>query len=197
MRKFSILRTNLSYMKLSIVPMLWTLPPLFLLLAQLQFHYGYHALTPGEDVLLKVELAEGAYGSDKPGIDVEMPDGLSLRQPAVWIPTLGEMTWRLTAEAAGDYELTIRNGSEAATKTVSVSDGVVLLSPFKVRGFLNELAFPAEPGLAGDSAFEEITVTYREAAVSLFGIELHWLIWFFVLSIVFALILRGPMGVTV
>ena len=193
-----ILRANLTYMRYSMAPMIWTLPPLILLIAQLQFHYGYSGLTPGQEVLLKIELSEGAYGGDeKPPYAVTTPEGLQLDDLAVWIPTLGEMAWRLTADAPGDYELEIRNGtgSATATKTVRVTDSVVRRSPFKVRGFLNELIYPAEASLPSDGAIESITVTYPDANVDVF-VELHWMIVYFVLSIVFAFILRGPLGVT-
>ena len=197
-----ILRANLTYMRYSMAPMIWTLPPLILLIAQLQFHYGYSGLTPGQEVLLKVEFSEGAYGGDeKPPYTVTTPEGLRLDELAVWIPTLGEMAWRLTADAPGDYELEIRNGTQAvtvtATKTVSVTDSVVRRSPFKVRGFLNELIYPAEASLPSDGTIEAITVTYAEANVDVFGFELHWMIVYFALSIVFAFILRGPFGVTI
>ena len=195
-----ILRANLTYMRHSMAPMIWTLPPLILLIAQLQFHYGYSGLTPGQDVLLKIELAERAYAGDgKPPYAVTTPEGLQLNDIAVWIPTLGEMAWRLTADAPGNYELEIRNGTETATatKTVRVSDSVVRRSPFKVRGFLNELIYPAEASLPSDGAIESITVTYPDANVDVFGFELHWMIVYFVLSILFAFILRGPFGVTI
>ena len=193
-----ILRANLTYMRYSMAPMIWTLPPLILLIAQLQFHYGYSGLKPGQDVLLKVEFSEGAYrGDEKPPYTVTTPEGLQLDDLAVWIPTLGEMAWRLTADAPGDYELEIRNGAESATKTVRVTDSVVRRSPFKVRGFLNELIYPAEASLPKDGTIEAITVTYPEANVDVFGFELHWMIVYFVLSIVFAFILRGPFGVTI
>ena len=195
-----ILRANLTYMRYSMAPMIWTLPPLILLIAQLQFHYGYSGLTPGQEVLLKIEVSEGAYGGDeKPPYAVTTPEGLQLDDLAVWIPTLGEMAWRLTADAPGDYELEIRNGTETATatKTVRVTDSVVRRSPFKVRGFLNELIYPAEASLPSDGTIEAITVTYPEANVDIFGFELHWMIVYFVLSILFAFILRGPFGVTI
>ena len=195
--QLSILRANLTYLRYSLAPMVWTLPPLILLIAQLQFHYGYAGLTPGEEVLLKVELSQDVHaGSEKPPYTVSIPDGLELDDPGIWIPTLGEMAWRLTAVSPGDYELEIQNGTETATKSVRVSERVVRRSPFKVRGFLNELIYPAEPALPGDGAIESITVTYPDATVDVFGIELHWMIWFFVLSIVFAFALRGPFGVT-
>ena len=195
-----ILRHNLTYMRYSLAPMVWTLPPLILILAQLQFHYGYEGLEVGQDVLLKVQLEEGAYSEGvKPAFDVDLPDGLSLREPAVWIPTLGEMAWRLTAEAPGDYEIDIRNETASATKTVRVMDNVVRRSPNRVRGFINELIYPAEPALPRDGPIESITVTYPEAEVSVgvFGLEMHWMIIYFVLSMVFAFALRGPFGVTI
>ena len=194
--QLDILRANLTYLRHSMAPMIWTLPPLVLLIAQLQFHYGYGGLELGEPILLKVQLAEGAYsGNGKPAIEVDVPDGLSLETPAVWVESQSEMAWRLTAERAGDYELTIRNGSESATKTVLASDRIVRRSPFRVRGFFNELLYPAEPPLPA-GGFEEITITYPEVDVDLLGFETHWMVWFFVLSIVFAFALRGPMGVT-
>lgn len=195
-----ILRHNLTYMRYSLAPMVWTLPPLILIIAQLQFHYGYEGLEVGKDVLLKVQLEEGAYSEGvKPAFEVDLPDGLSLREPAVWIPSLGEMAWRLTAEASGDYELEIQNGTASATKTVRVRDNVVRRSPNRVRGFLNELLYPAEPALPRDGPIESITVTYPEAEVSVgvFGLEMHWMIIYFVLSMVFAFALRGPFGVTI
>jgi hypothetical protein len=79
---------------------------------------------------------------------------------------------------------------------VSVTDRVVRRSPFKIRGFVNELLYPAEPSLPSSGAIEAITVTYPEANVDVFGFEIHWMIVFFALSIVFAVALRGPFGVT-
>jgi uncharacterized membrane protein (DUF106 family) len=192
-----ILRANLAYMRYSIAPMIWTLPPLILLIAQLQFHYGYSGLEPGQQVLLKVEVADAtSIGNAKPDYAVAVPEGLELDTPGVWVPILGEMAWRLSASAPGDYELEIRNGAETATKTVSVTDRVVRRSPFKIRGFVNQLLYPAEPALPETGAIEAITVTYPEANIDVFGFEIHWMILFFVLSIAFAFALRGPFGVT-
>ena len=45
--QFDILRHNLTYLRLSLAPMVWMLVPLVLLIAQLQFYYGTTALGPG------------------------------------------------------------------------------------------------------------------------------------------------------
>ena len=63
--------------------------------------------------------------------------------------------------------------------------------------FLDQLLYPAEPPLAKDGPIKSIAVGYPEAEVSLFGFEMHWMIWFFVLSIAFGFALRNRMGVTI
>jgi uncharacterized membrane protein (DUF106 family) len=197
--QLEILRHNLTYLRYSTVPMIWTLPPLVLLIAQLQFHYGYESLRVGFPAVVKATIRAGESGS-KPAIRLEgSSPGLEVKQPPVWIPSLREMAWRIEPRTAGDYELRIVNGSESVTKSVRVMDGsdsVVLLSPLRVRGFLDELLYPAEDPLPSD-AFESIAVTYPEADVDVFGIELHWMIVYFVLSIAFAFLLRGTFKVTI
>src|SRR5918995_3026532 len=54
--QLEILRHNATYLRLSLVPMLWVIVPLVLVIAQLQFHYGYAPLQPGDRALLKVQL---------------------------------------------------------------------------------------------------------------------------------------------
>ena len=53
-----ILRHNAKYLALSLVPMLWMIVPLTLVIAQLQFHYGYRGLRPGEDFIVKARLSQ-------------------------------------------------------------------------------------------------------------------------------------------
>ena len=197
--QIEILRHNMSYLLLTLVPMLWVIVPLFLVVAQLQFHYGYSGLSPGQTALVKVELKEGeASASSKPAIGLEVPPGIRLETPGVWIPTENEMVWRIAAERPGDYELRVRIGSGTESKSLSVSDAVIRLSPSRLEPTLaNQLLYPAEPPLPGGSPLRSIAVTYPDRGVGLFGIEGHWLIAFFVLTIVFAFALRGWMGVTI
>ena len=198
--QLDILRHNLSYLRYSTVPMIWTLPPLVLLIAQLQFHYGYESLRVGQPAIVKATLRSAGEGGAKPAIRLEAPEaGVEVKEPAVWIPSLREMAWRIEPQAPGEYELRLANGSESVTKTVRVmaeTDPVVQRSPLRVRGFLEELLYPAEPPLP-EGAFESVAVTYPEASVDVFGIELHWMIVYFVLSIAFAFLLRGTFKVTI
>jgi hypothetical protein len=194
-----ILRTNLSYLKHSLVPMLWILPPLVLVIAQLQFHYGYEGLRPGARTLLMVDLEPGVVPrGERPQVRLDLPTGLRADSDEVWIPAESQLAWRLVPEGEGDFEIGVAvGGAEPVSKSVRVTDRTVRLSPVRVdRGFLSQLIYPAEPPLP-DGPVRAIHLEYPDREVSVLGLGMHWMIPFFVLSIVFAFALRGWMKVTI
>jgi uncharacterized membrane protein (DUF106 family) len=192
-----ILCHSLTYMRLSLVPMLWTLPPLILVIAQLQFHYGYEGLRPGQTTQLKAVLKPEAAPGGKPDISLEGSAGIAVVEPAVWVPSLREMSWRVAVEASGAYELELAMGDAVEGKLLDATTATVRRSPIRARGFLDELIYPAEPALPSDSPFESIEIDYEDATIDFLGFGIHWLIVFFVLSIVFAFALRKPFGVKI
>ena len=194
-----ILRHNLTYLRLSLVPMVWILPPMVLLIAQLQFHYGYEGLRPAEATLLKVDLKPGSVAAgERPRAVLELPPGLEAQTEDVWLPAESQVAWRLAAEREGDFEVGVSiDGAPPVTKTVRVTADVVRLSPVRVDpNFLSQLIYPAEPPLPADGPIHAIHIDYEEREVSVLGLGMHWLIPFFALSIAFAFALRGWFKVT-
>jgi uncharacterized membrane protein (DUF106 family) len=206
-----ILRHNLTYLRLSLVPMLWMIVPLVLVIAQLQFHYGYGGLSPGEPVLLKAQVRESVVLSSVVSPEVslastadrrevaalELPPQIEAQTPAVWIPATREVIWRIAPREPGDYELRLRIGSESFTKSVRVSNDVVRRSPLRLEaGFLNQLLYPAEAPLPGGAALTSINLAYSERDIQVLGWGIHWLIVYFVLSMVIAFALRKRFNVT-
>jgi uncharacterized membrane protein (DUF106 family) len=194
-----ILRTNMSYLKHSLVPMVWILPPLVLVIGQLQYHYGYEGLRPGAPALLMVDLEPGAVSPGvRPTARLDLPPGLRADSEEVWIPAESQLAWRLVPESEGDYEIGVAvDGAEPVGKSVRVTDRTVRLSPARVdRGFLSQLIYPAEPPLPA-GPIRAIHLEYPDREVSVLGFGMHWMIPFFVLSIAFAFALRGWMKVTI
>ena len=191
-----ILKHNAKYLALSIVPMLWMMVPLLFVVAQLQFHYGYRGLRPGEDFIVKARLKEDAAA--RPAARLEAPAGLEVSTPAVWVPSERELAWRLRAQQWGDYELKLNVDGQEYSKTAQVSPQVRRRSPERLEPtFLNQLLYPAEPPLPKESPLASIALSYPEASVSIFGWQLNWLVAFFLLSIAFAFALRRRLGVTI
>ncbi len=207
-----ILRHNLTYLRLTLVPTLWILVPLGLLIAQLQFHYGYGGLRPGHPVLVKAQLRNAVVNRGPDPVRVlgrlsapeggrvallDAPDAIDVLTPAVWFPATGEVIWRISPKTPGAYELQVRADGESFSKTLRVSDEVVRRSPARLeRGFLNQLLYPAEPPLPEGAAVTAITIAYPRAEIRVLGWELHWMIVYFGLTMVFAFALRKQFNVT-
>jgi uncharacterized membrane protein (DUF106 family) len=204
--QMEILRHNVTYFRLAAVPMLWMIVPFFVVVAQLQFHYGYRGFRPGQDFIVKVHLKDGWERSAalapsqvpiRPTAMLQAPAGLTVETPPVWIPSQRELAWRLRADRWGDYVLALRLGDQQYSKTVQVSPQVRRRSPVRLEpGFVNGLLYPAEDPLPKGAPVSGITVGYPDEPVSIFGWGVNWLIVFFVLSAAFAFALRGRFGVT-
>ena len=174
--------------------MVWMIVPLALLIAQLQFHYGYAGLEPGQAVIVKVQLTDGVPNPAE--VALSAPPGLRVETPAVWIPTLMEAAWRVVAEQDGNYELSVVVDGRTYTKSVETSSTIVRRSPVRLApGLVNQTLYPAEAPLPADSPLASIVLTYPARDVSMFGWQVHWLVPFFLLSIVFAFALRNRFGV--
>ena len=194
-----ILRHNLTYLRLTIRPTLFVLPPLVLVMAQLQFHFGYEGLRPGQKTLLRVDLAPGTVpAGQRPAVRLDVPAGLRADTDAVWLPAASQVAWRLVAEQEGDYELGIAlDGAPSVEKSVRVTSRAVRLAPERVdTGFLSQLLYPAEPPLPENSPIRSIRLSYPDREVSVLGFGMHWMIPFFVLSLIFAFSLKGLFKVT-
>ena len=180
--------------------MVWILPPLVLVIAQLQFHYGYEGLRPAEATLLKVDLKPEAVSPGvRPEATLDLPSGLGAQTREVWLPDEAQLAWRLAAEREGDFEIGVEiDGAPRVTKTVRVTRETARLSPIRVDpSVLSQLIYPAEPPLPADGPIHAIHIDYADREVSVLGLGMHWMIPFFVLSIVFAFALRGWFKVTI
>ncbi len=191
-----ILRHNLEYLRLSLVPMLWVAAPLFLLLAQMHFHYGYQGLEPGQTSVLKVQLEEHSQTLSRPNIAIRAPDGVSLDGASVWVPSLREMSWRIKADRSGAHELLVQWGDKSFAKSIEVSTGVVRRSPLRHKGGLvDELLYPAEEPLPADGPIRGISVIYPETGIEVLGWSLHWMVVYCLASMLFVLLLKRPFKV--
>ncbi|MGH9381380.1 MAG: hypothetical protein ACRD2Z_12300 [Thermoanaerobaculia bacterium] len=194
-----ILRATGRYFLHTLVPLVALLPPLFLLVAQLQFHYGYEGLRPGDTTLLQVRLDEATASADgKPAVTLNAPSGAEVETPAVWIPTERKLVWRLRAVEPGEHTLELAVGGASYTKSLTVSNQVVRRSPVRPGASLGaQLLYPAEAPLAKGGPVTSIELRYPDAEVNLLGWHTHWLIAFFILTVVAALLLKKPLGVTI
>ena len=191
-----ILRHTMTYMGLTLIPVLWMIVPLVLLIIQLEFRYGYAGLEPAGTALVKVTVA-AASTSVAPDVSLDTDAGIEVESPLLWIPSLREANWRIAARDPGDHELRVVIGGEVFVKRVRVTDAVVRLAPVRPSSrILDQLLYPAERPLPAGAPVESITVTYPHATIGVLWWEAHWIVVFFVLTIVIAFVLQRPFKVT-
>jgi hypothetical protein len=187
-----ILRANLSYIACNSKPMAVMIIPLFLILAQLNLWFGASSLQPGEKTLVKVKLARNADPIAL-GLQIEPSPGLAIETPAVRIADEEEIAWRIRAPETGPASLTFRVAGRTLVKPIAVG-GRPLAKVSSVtagKSLLKQLLYPGERSLPGGTPVTSIEVLYRAKGLNLFGLSVHWLVAYFVLSIIFGFAFKG------
>jgi hypothetical protein len=193
-----VLRANVGYLRHMLVPLLVMLLPMVLLLVQLDLRFSRLPLAPGVAAVVGVEFRD--RGGSPPGITLEAPEGIAVETPGVRIPALGEVNWRIRAAREGVHELRFAVGATSVTKRVVVAADRRLRTVAPARsggGILEAVLAPAEPLIPRDAGVVAITVDYLPRPFAVLGFRVHWLVAFFILSILFAFALKRPLGVEV
>lgn len=188
----NILRCNLRYIGYSAKPMLVMILPLILILVQLNFWFGYESLEPNQSAILKMKLTEDQNPLEAQ-IAVHPSSELVMETPPLRIEENREINWRFSAKDRGIHLFTINVNGTAVTKRVSVSQKPLSkISPLKVgNNFFSQLMYPTESPVKGNLPVESIEVVYPTKSMNLFGWHIHWIIVYFILSIVFGFAFKG------
>lgn len=193
MRAFGhVLLYNLRYLAYALKPLLVMIIPLLLILAQLNARFGYRPLHPGEQVLLKVKLVRGMNPLNL-DLTIAPSKSFTVETPPLRIEEEGEVDWRLRAVEAGHHDIVLQGQGRSVVKTMAIGPARLnALAPLKTnRKFFNQLFNPAEPALARGLPLDSIELVYPGRSFRLLGMDIHWLLAFFVLSLVFGFGLKG------
>jgi hypothetical protein len=187
-----ILVHNLRYLGHALKPLLVMIIPLLLILAQLNARFGYRPLRPGEQALLKVKLSRGM---NPLGLDMSLVPsaGVAVETPALRIEEENEIDWRLRALEPGRQSLVLRWPGQSLVKIMDIGPpGLSPLAPRTTnRKFFNQLFYPADRPLPKGVPLSSIEIVYPGRSLRLLGMNIHWLLAFFVLSLVFGFSLKG------
>lgn len=210
------------YMGHAFKPMAFMIIPVLLMLIQLNLWYGFRPLEvdtadvpmkelldrtgvphdapidPDSTAVVKAKLQEGTDIAGQ-NISLTASNGIRIVTPAVRVPSLSEVSWRILATGGGDQSVTLHVGDSEIKQAVYVGDESKFrkIEPVMARGAWAELWNPGLPPLPSEAPVVEFSVEYPEAEANLFGFEMHWVIVFLILSVVFGFALKGFLGVEV
>jgi uncharacterized membrane protein (DUF106 family) len=194
-----ILAANLRYIGYSAKPLAVMIIPLLLILAQLNFWFGYRPLSVGEPAILKVHLEKSADPMTM-NIDVQTPPAIRLETPPLRLAEQREIDWRIRPQAEGVSRLTVSlAGGRGISKSVAVGGNPLSrLTPLRVRrGVFEEFLNPGEGALPTGQSVDSVEIIYPGRRLSLFGLRLHWLVVYFGLSIILGFVLKRPFKVEI
>ncbi len=192
-----ILRTNLTYMRYAVTPMLFMMVPVILILAQLAVRYADRPLRPGESAFVKLTLAEGMFDETE-SVEIGVGEGLALETPLLRVPRRGEIDFRIAALSEGEHEITIRIGDETLKQPVPVFGNIQRVYALRTKpAFWNQLLYPGQPPIPKESAVAEISMHLPPREIPICGWDINWLVLFFVVSLVAGYSLKGVFKVEV
>lgn len=194
----NLLLANLRYLTLNFKPLLVMMVPLFLLLAQLNLWFGYRNLKPDETFLLKIKL-NSAVEVDRAALDLETPPGLEVETPVLRIIDENEADWRIRVRGRVESPLVITvNGERYRKEIVAGFKQLKKISPIRPgKNLWLRLIYPGEKPLPPGSYLEKIEITWPENRLSLLGLRWHWLVAYFILTVIFALAFRRAFKVEI
>jgi hypothetical protein len=181
------------------------LVPMVLLLVQMAMRYEWRPLQQGESTVLVAHLKAGTPQNiapltlEAPGLTVEAGKNRSYLAPTKEYPERNSVEWRIRARDTGRHDVQIRVGNETAHKIIDVAaNRYAGVNPLRPGGDLEDVLFyPRESPAAAGAVIQKIELQYPENVTPLFGWEIHWVISYFILSMIIALAVKPILKVKI
>ncbi len=183
--QFRLLWAILRLQRYVLTPVLIMALPMLLGLAQMGIRYQWRPIRPGERSLIKLRMIQESGSAPKVSIDPH--PGLVVEAGPV--PGGGLWVWRIRGGESGRHVLKFHVGDETIEKELVVGDQfdrVSALRPSNV--WTDQLFHPVECRLGTNSKVQQIEISYPGVDSWISGSD-YWVITFFIVSMVAALIL--------
>jgi uncharacterized membrane protein (DUF106 family) len=195
----NVIRNNIQYLRHSLRPIVFIIVPVLIIMVQLGIRYGFEPFEPGEEGVVRVEFAEGVTPSEM-DLELTAPPGVRVTSPALRLDGERAVEWRFLAKLTGTHELSLDTPGGTVHKSVVVGPERRIEPLSELRPLANTwdaFLYPAEPPLPRDGMVRAIHVSYPSRHDTLFGLGVHWLLIFFVVSLVAGFALKGVFGIDV
>ena len=183
--QWGLLKANVRYLAMMMVPALVLTVPMVLIFAQLECFYGYAPLEPGQQAIVTVQMK--SEGGQVPVL--RAPDGISVDSPGIRMDGGQQISWRIRAlrPVTGDMQFVFPDAT--VEKSVQAGMGPQYVSERRVSSAIDLIWHPAESRIAAGPV-DWIELRYPAATVHALGLDLHWLIWMLILSMASGLVLK-------
>jgi len=183
---------NLLYLRTVLLPMLIFILPVLLILIQLSKIYEYSPFRPDQSMMLSAEVMPFVSIQK---VTLETPESVFQEIPPVRIISQNQIYWRLRARQQGIWQLKFHYDNQTEIIKLYVGIRTDRLAPVQMKSRLAALFHPVDKTLPADSFLTNVHIQYPSATFSIFGIKIHWLIFFFIISVATGFVFKNPLGV--
>jgi len=178
-----ILRDTLTYMRLSLTPMLVLIIPVILIMVQIHLHFAARPLKVGEQAVLKANFSDISAVRGETSATLSAPSGVTIETKGIHIESLQEIAWRIRAETPGTHHLTLQVGENKIEKDVVVEGSRNRVNIRRTgANIFDMLLYPGEAPIAPETGVASVEIIYPELKIQFLGIKMNWLIQFLVMS---------------
>jgi len=173
----------------AIRPMAVMILPVVLLLSQMGLWYQYRPLACGEEAVISMEL-RGDTERPWPDVTLELGGGGEVMTGPVRVFSKGEIYWKIKAGQEGYHGLIFAVDGQQFEKELAVGDEFMRVSverPGQQWGHI--LLNPWEKPFGGDCVVQSVAINYPDRMSRTSGTD-WWMVYFFVASLVFALMFK-------
>ena len=201
----NILKHNLLYLGAIGTPLLVLMVPMLLVCLQLDYRLGHQILRPGDSFIIEAQMEGGAAVGTSDlmdGISIQTSETISLDSPALRIPSSGQVFWQARVSAAGVpnfISISLPGASDSVVrKEVAVNRLVSRFSPEKRKmQTLGDILSSGEDPLPASSPIRAVRVAYPPAEYPFFQWQFSPIVYYFVLTIIFGLLIKPFMKVNI
>ncbi len=173
----------------AIRPMLVMIVPVSLLLAQLGLWYQSRPLRPGEYTVVTMKL-NGSIDSPWPAVTMKSQPSVELTTGPVQILSKREICWEIRALESSNGQLIFQVDDQQVEKELAIGDGFMRISAERPGWQWTDIMLhPGERPFGPDSVVQSISIDYPDRQSWTSGTD-WWIVYFFVTSLVFAMIFK-------
>jgi hypothetical protein len=168
-------------------------------MVQLGIRYANAPFRAGDISIVTVKLDAGVLPTES-GIDLLPGVGYRVLSPALRIDAARTIEWRVQAQLPGRHALSFVTPGGMVNKQFAVGPErrVGTIGAVRARaGSWDAFLYPSEPPLGRDLSVAAIRLQYPPRELRFFGVNVNWLIAFFVISLAAGYALKGVFGIDV
>ena len=186
----NLLLNNARYVGHMLRPALVLGLPMVVLFAHFDSVYGHRPLQVGESALFRVDTTLPSQD-----LTLKATGAFEVESVAVGSAVSSQVFWRLRAVNEGAGQVLLETADGSVEMAAMVGEGTPYLSANRHGPYWRKFLFsPGEPSFSLKSV-EGLSINYPRRDIGFGPFETHWVVWFLLISILSAYLLRGRFGV--